>query len=378
MSAKASLITLDQPKAGRLNIAYAPDGTALTENPPRFTWLPVIEEEARYVIRISTSRTFKDAIEFSDIPLNFFTPDAPLAAGEYYWSYAVWDAKPVSEWSETRSFTVTKDLPQTPLPSRAARFQGNDSAHPRLWLGPKQLKAFASAVKKDPSHWIRHLAIGGHVLGDKAMLERSKEWLLEAASWNPAGTTSRSYTDEWAFRVNDALAWGYDWLYNELSEEERLIVRKALLARTRETADHIIKNAKIHLFPYDSHAVRAVSAVLIPACIAMLEDEPDAQEWLDYSIEFLSTVYSPWGDAEGGWAEGPHYWMTGMAYLIEAANLLKSYTGIDLYQRPFFQNTGDFPRSRPPTFQSSIGSKASVGPRSSTRCTIQMSRSRSS
>ena len=411
MSAKASLITLDQPKAGRLNIAYAPDGKAVTENPPRFTWLPVIEEEARYVLRISQDESFKKVTEYSDIPLNFFTPDAVLAPGDYYWSYAVWDGKPVSEWSQTRTFSISEGLPETPLPSRAARFQENDSAHPRLWLGPKQLKAFASAVKKDPSHcafdvfleksvkpwmdrevmkepagypdhkrtapvWrqtyidcqeliyaIRHLAIGGHVLGDKAMLDRAKEWLLEAASWSPTGTTSRSYTDEWAFRVNDALAWGYDWLYNELSEEERTIVRTALLARTRETADHIIKNAKIHLFPYDSHAVRAVSAVLIPACIAMLDDEPEAREWLDYSIEFLSTVYSPWGDAQGGWAEGPHYWMTGMAYLTEAANLLKSYSGIDLYQRPFFQNTGDFPfYTKPPfTRRGTFGDDSTMG-----------------
>ena len=43
------------------------------------------------------------------------------------------------------------------------------------------------------------------------------------------GVTSRAYTDEWAYRVTNALAWGYDWLYDELSEEERVLVRAALL-----------------------------------------------------------------------------------------------------------------------------------------------------
>ena len=143
-----------------------------------------------------------------------------------------------------------------------------------------------------------------------------------------------------AYRVTNALAWGYDWLYDQLSDDERRLVRDALHERTRDIAEHAILNAKIHLFPYDSHAVRSVSLTLVPACIALLgEDEGEngsgeARDWLNYCIEFLATVYSPWGDADGGWAEGTNYWMMGMAYLIEAANRLKSFAGIDLYQRP--------------------------------------------
>ncbi len=195
------------------------------------------------------------------------------------------------------------------------------------------------------------------------MLARAKQWLLSTANWDPSGTTSRSYTDEWAFRVTCALAWGYDWLYSELDEKERESVREALLARTREIAEHVIDNANIHLFPYDSHAVRAVSAVLVPASIALLDEVPEAREWLDYSIEFLFTVYSPWGDADGGWAEGPHYWTTAMAYFTEAANLLKSFTGLDIYKRPFFQKTGDFPlyTKAPDTRRFGFGDDSTMG-----------------
>ena len=103
--------------------------------------------------------------------------------------------------------------------------------------------------------------------------------------------------------------------------------------------------------------------MLIPASIALLDDAPEARDWLDYSIEFLYTVYSPWGDHDGGWAEGPHYWMTGMAYLIDAANLLKGYTGLDLYQRPFFQKTGDLPlyTKAPDTRRATFGDDSTMG-----------------
>jgi hypothetical protein len=408
---------LDEPKAGRLTIQYSPTAdTDVTENPPRFMWIPVVDDDARYVLRLSTDRTFPEGKtqQFTDLPLNFFTPDTILAPAVYHWSYATWDGDAVtSTWSTPRSFTIVEGLAETPLLARNERLKNAAMDHPRLWMTNDRLGDFMDAVKADPDHctwstfheksvapwmdrdiirepagypnhqrtppiwrqtyidlqevWyaIRHLAIGGKVTGDAAMTVRAKEWLLEVASWDPMGVTSRSYTDEWAYRVCNALAWGYDWLHDQLSEEERTIVRAALLERTRDIAEHAILNAKIHLFPYDSHAVRSVSLVIVPACIALLGDDEDdeARDWLNYCIEFLSTVYSPWGDSDGGWAEGTHYWMMGIAYLIDAANRLKSYMGLDLYKRPFFQNTGDFPLycKAPNTRRATMGDDSTMG-----------------
>lgn len=408
---------LDEPKAGRLTIQYSPTAdTDVTENPPRFMWIPVVDDDARYALRLSTDPDFSkgNTQVFENLPLNFFTPDTTLEPAQYHWSYATWDGDAVaSAWSTTRSFTIAEGLAETPLPSRKKRLEHVALDHPRLWMTNDRLSDFVDAVKADPEYctwstfyaksvlpwmdrdiirepagypdhqrtapiwrqtyidlqevWyaIRHLAIGGRVTGDAAMTARAKEWLLETAGWDPMGVTSRAYTDEWAYRVCNALAWGYDWLHQDLSEDERAIVRTALLERTRDIAEHAILNAKIHLFPYDSHAVRSVSLVIVPACIALLGDDEndDARDWLNYSIEFLSTVYSPWGDSDGGWAEGTHYWMMGIAYLIDSANRLKSYIGLDLYKRPFFQNTGDFPLfcKAPNTRRATMGDDSTMG-----------------
>ena len=408
---------LDEPKAGRLTIQYSPTAdTDVTENPPRFMWIPVVDDDARYALRLSTDPDFSNGNTqvFENLPLNFFTPDTTLEPAQYHWSYATWDGDAVaSAWSTTRSFTIAEGLAETPLPSRKTRLEHVALDHPRLWMTNDRLSDFVDAVKADPEYctwstfyaksvlpwmdrdiirepagypdhqrtapiwrqtyidlqevWyaIRHLAIGGRVTGDAAMTARAKEWLLETAGLDPMGVTSRAYTDEWAYRVCNALAWGYDWLHQDLSEDERAIVRTALLERTRDIAEHAILNAKIHLFPYDSHAVRSVSLVIVPACIALLGDDEndDARDWLNYSIEFLSTVYSPWGDSDGGWAEGTHYWMMGIAYLIDSANRLKSYIGLDLYKRPFFQNTGDFPLfcKAPNTRRATMGDDSTMG-----------------
>ena len=386
----SDLRPLDAPPAGRMMIQYAPDGgTQIAENPPRFSWLPDIDDQTRYVLRI-----VGDGAEhtYADIPFNFFTPPDTLPAGDYTWSYAVWaQGAQASQWSAARAFTVPDGVPATALPPRDTRFEAVSAWHPRLWLDRDKVKGFRAALSNDPDHcgwagfveksvmpwlgktpmrepagypdnkrvapiWrqtyidcqellyaVRHLAVAGVIEGNPDYIAQSRAWLLEAATWDPDGKTSRAYTDEWAYRVTLALAWGYDWLYEHMSEAERARVRAALLARTRQVAEHAIDNARIGTFPYDSHAVRSVSLVLVPACLALLGDEPEAEDWLNFSVEFLYTLYSPWGDADGGWAEGTNYWMMGLAYLIDAANHLRSATGLDLFQRPFLQKTGDFP-----------------------------------
>ncbi|MBD2862658.1 DUF4962 domain-containing protein [Paenibacillus oceani] len=296
-----------------------------------------------------------------------------------------------TEWSRVRSFEVPAGLPETPLPGRGTRYPAPGGGHPRLWLQADSLAPFRDAVRKDASAYgwgefmeksvlpwtnrplipepapypdnkrvahlwrrmyidcqeclyaVRHLSVAGIVLEDRERIGQAKRWLLHVASWNTEGATSRDYNDEAAFRIAGALAWGYDWLHGELNEAERAAVRRSLFRRTEQVACHVIERSKIHQVPYDSHAVRSLSSVLVPCCMALLGEEPKAEQWLDYAIEYFACLYSPWGGADGGWAEGPMYWTTGMAFVTEAMNLLRSYTGIDLYRRPFFRRTGDFP-----------------------------------
>ncbi|MBS4208862.1 DUF4962 domain-containing protein [Bacillus sp. FJAT-50079] len=415
-----TLIRLYQPESGELFVPYKPDeSTKLIENPPRFTWMPAKLDEEVYVLEISNSEKFlnEDTIRFEPIPYNFFTPDQVLLPGTYYWRYALLDFETmqirISDWSRVRRFDVPDELAETPLPSREARYNQANMERPRLWLSPKELETFRIKVEEDESycqwsaflenavkpfmelpftkepapypnnkrvadlwrqmyldcqealHAVRHLSVAGVVLKDEAILAKAKEWLMHLCSWDTEGTTARDYNDESAFRIAGALAWGYDWLYHYLSDEEREEVKQKLYRRTEQVAYHVIERSKIHHVPYDSHAVRSLSSVLVPCCIALLEDEPKAKDWLDYTLEYYNALYTPWGGADGGWAEGPHYWMTGMAYVIDAINLVKKFNGYDLYKRPFFQKTGDFPLFTypPTTYRSSFGDQSNLGDR---------------
>ena len=125
-------------------------------------------------------------------------------------------------------------------------------------------------AQKDPEGQDGILVVKRALASEMCIRDRAKEGLLAMAAWDTDGPTKRDYNDECAFRVAYALAFGYDWLYDALSEEQRAFVRERLFIRTKQVADHIIVRTRIHYSLYDSHAVRSLSSVIIPCCIVLL------------------------------------------------------------------------------------------------------------
>lgn len=419
------LTKLYQPESNDLTVSYMPDEqTELTENPPRFSWMPAKEDDARYVLQIAQDESFDETttLTFEDIEYNFFTLEQTLAPGRYYWRYALQEEDGASEWSRIRSFVLPKGLPETPLLGKQDRYRHTHGDHPRLWLNKEKIELFRKALFEDEDHcgwkqfykqsvepwlkrplilepkpypghkrvahlWrqmymdcqetlyaIRHLSVAGVILQDETLIERAKMWLEHVLEWDVNGTTSRDYNDEAAFRTALAIAWGYDWLHDSLDESTRKKARKVLLERTRQVATHVMERSKIHQVPFDSHAVRALSMVIIPCSISLYGDEDEARKWLDYAVEYFAVLYPPWGGADGGWSEGPMYWTIQMAFVADALNWLKSYTGIDLFKRPFFRNTGNFPLYcySPDTVRASFGDQSNLGGRPGLKTAFNM------
>ena len=380
---------LKEPSTSLSTVQYHPDGHDMYENPPRFIFMPQGQADIRYTIEVCKSEDFlTDVLIYNGISTNFYTPDRPIPEGDYFWRYKIEHQR---EYSKIRKFSIGGGLPETPLAGRDERFASLDRAHPRLWMNNKQVDAFKAALKNDPNfsrfnefckhsvtpcfehdfpvepeffwgrtvnygpwsfNWkachdamliIRNLAFAGTILDNENYILKAKQSLLAIAKWDPHGSTSRYFHDECTFRVIYGLAFGYDWLYCHLTEAERKEVLKALFIRTKCVADHTQYEQRLHVYPYNSHSIRSLSSVMIPACICMLFEQSEAEEWLHYAIEYLSGLYPPWGGKEGGWSEGSIYWTSATSYILSAMDNLKSFCGIDLFKRPFFHQTANFP-----------------------------------
>ena len=353
------------------------------ETPARFTWLEEPNQPTYTILVYKKPNELYGTYE--NLEYSFFTPDQPMEPGLYWYRVLAGEKVLVDH----QTFEIVQDAVATPLPNRDTRYADHPE-HPRLWLdkhGIEDLKKTSTSNHLElwnsflehgvmayvhgpiipepefyPDHirkidlWrsmyiscqevvytVKHLAIAWRVTGNEQYLRKAKSTLLSVANWDLEGPTARSYNDEAGFRVLVALAWGYDWLFEDLTESERQIVRKTLLLRGRELYGYVAEQIKIHVKLMDSHGVRSLSMALIPAALALYQEEPEATTWLNYVIEYLYTIYSPWGGKDGGWAEGPNYWQSGLSFVTEAMVLLKKAFGLELHLRPFFQNTGDFP-----------------------------------
>ncbi|ERP96404.1 hypothetical protein Q669_28960 [Labrenzia sp. C1B10] len=403
--------SLLQPEENLLTVRYAPaPGQIVRENPPRFQWIPpqigrhVYDLELRPLA--ADGREAGEPVLFNKIQFPFFTPDRAVSPGQYSWRYRT-SANGIgpSDWSTWRSFEVCASAIVAPFtydrkkatgmrPRLSIAADRHELLIPRLDELPEWQKFMERSVRpwisreipgeparypndvRTPAMWrqsyitcqevfygIRNLSLAGVLLRERELIDRARDWLLSVAEWDTEGSTSRSYNDEAAFRVAAALAWGYDWLRTELSAEDAETVRLSLTTRGRQVARHIMHASRVDTFPYDSHAVRAVSAVLVPVGLALAGEDPEGTEWLDFAANYLAGPYSAWGDQSGGWAEGIHYWTTAMCYALEAATLLRNATGLDLFKRPFFRNTGTFPVFCRPawTRRATFGDDATLG-----------------
>ena len=406
--------------SNQFTTGLSPSVGGIYENPPRFTW-PMKEDFSLYVLEIANDKDFSNIItKINDIPYNFYTPDAPLEPGNYFWR--------TNSETSPKGFVIEEGLAKTPLPNRQDRFKNAKNTRPRLWLDSAKIEAYRKDIEKNEAFgafytnsvlprikdgfpkeperypndirvtslwrknymacqqvlcYIRSLSVAGVVKQDNDIIDMAKKALLELAAWDynlETSSNTRLYNDECAYRVGYALAYGFDWLYSYLSEDERKNVRTSLFERTREVAEYAIIDKKIHNMPYDSHAIRSLSMLMIPCCISLLDFEvddakhKDAQRWLNYSLEYISALYTPWGGIDGGWAEGPLYWTTGQAFMTEALGFVKNYLGYDFFLRPFFKATGDYPLycNPPNTYRASFGDQSNLGQKPSPKTAFNM------
>lgn len=140
---------LQEPGETLLSIKYRPDGEALLENPPRFTWMPEGEDckERTYFLEISKNSDFSDSYKIQNIPYNFYTPERVFEAGTYYWRYGISGCK---ECSTVRSFIVRENAISTPLPGRAKCYKTARREHPRIWMNPEQIEEFSKGAASIP------------------------------------------------------------------------------------------------------------------------------------------------------------------------------------------------------------------------------------
>ena len=371
-------------------VAYPADGQTVAVNPPGFRWTACDRAKAyRLDVLSEGAAVLRTEPQSSTV----YPPFRKFKPGRYVWQVVYLDAagEPFGR-SKPRSFEVPPTAPVLVMPDVSALARRLSGVRPRLFLAGDrldriraaiargavpswpQLRAAADAALREKSYpepapyrdhretddeWLRiftpgkvgsaHLArtaLAYKITGNRRYLKGARRWMMALAAWDPKGITSHGLplpdgtigNDEASMPMLERMSMAWDWIGDRLTPAERARVLAVIAERGNQVLRKLAQDDFLS-HPFNNHSGR-VLAFLGEASLAFLGDIPDAEKWLDYVLRCYLTAYPSWGGDEGGWSQGLSYWAFYVYSLTNFGEALRQVTGIDLFEQPFYRNTG--------------------------------------
>jgi hypothetical protein len=176
-----------------------------------------------------------------------------------------------------------------------------------------------------------------HLTGRREFAERCEREMLAAAGfedWNPS-----HFLD--VAEMSLALAIGYDWLFDQLSEDARRQIGAALIEKALRLPFETRHNGWVRA---SNNWGQVCHAGLVAAAIALLDREPDLAARTIHSaannVRRSMEAYAP----HGSYPEGPGYWSYGTTFNVVLIAALERALGTDfgLTDMPGFRETGQY------------------------------------
>lgn len=161
--------------------------------------------------------------------------------------------------------------------------------------------------------------------GDTKYLTKA-EADMNAVCGFPDWNSKRHFLD--VGEMATAVAFGYDWLYNELSESTRAKAANALLKYAFQPAQE--KKWNLDFYEATNNWNQVCNGGLVCGALASYENHPsEAKEMIVKAFESnakaLEVMYSP----DGNYPEGSGYWCYGTLYQVLMLGALDSTIGTD-------------------------------------------------
>jgi hypothetical protein len=172
------------------------------------------------------------------------------------------------------------------------------------------------SVSRDALERVLDLATAWKVSGERKYLERCREELLAVCAfedWHPIHHLDTA-------EMQTAVAIGYDWLYRDLSKEERKTIETALLEKgLKETFEY----KSLQRRPNNWNQVCMGGMVL--SAIALMDVEPElCAKALDEAMAGIKIGLEGSYPPDGAYSEGGGYWQYGSEYAVLAVEALRS------------------------------------------------------
>lgn len=200
----------------------------------------------------------------------------------------------------------------------------------RIQIGRRLLDKSRTCLSR-----VLHLGLAWRVTGERKYAERARKEMLAVAAfsdWNPS-----HFLD--VAEMTAALGIGYDWLYEALDEQDRRVIREAIVEKGLKpslTSNSWSKST--HNWNQVCNAGMAIGA------IAVADSEPElAARMVARAINTVPAAMAEYAP-DGAYPEGTSYWGYGTSFNVLLIDALKTALGSDfgLTQAPGFLATADY------------------------------------
>lgn len=219
---------------------------------------------------------------------------------------------PAKEWS----YTLSDEAPP----------RHDDYGHYPCWTGMSQ----------EIETRIVALSFTYLVTQERPYFEKARQMVRHLCRW-PIPWTDPSYGNLGACldtsHLANAVAFFYDWCYDDLTESERAEIRQAL---SEKAIVGLLKAIPAYGAIYWPNGFAVLTSALGVCSLALQEEEPQAAEWLAQALAWTKEFFDTQGK-DGGCMEGPGYGTYGADSLAQfLATLETAQVPHSLLEHPFF------------------------------------------
>ncbi len=202
----------------------------------------------------------------------------------------------------------------------------------RIQIGRRLL-----SVSREYLRRVFYLSYAYRMTGDEKFAKHAEKHMLKSAGftdWNPT-----HFLD--VGEMTMALAIGYDWLFDELSEESKVRIRTAIVEKGIKPS----YNDAYNWFLTAEHNWNQVcNAGMTYGALAIMEDYPElADSVINRAFESIPKAMVDYGP-NGAYPEGYGYWGYGTSFNVLFLSAMETYFGDDrdLSKAQGFMETGEF------------------------------------
>jgi len=201
---------------------------------------------------------------------------------------------------------------------------------------PPPPPAIARRQQNDVGIAIAEAAFIYKIEGDRKYLDAARKYMDAAVTYDIWGyPNNKPNVDLAAGHLLYGLGWGYDLLYNDLTNAERTRYREKLIKQARLMADYF-KPKSGKTFAYSQNHTFIPIAGLGVAAYALYDETPEAPAWASLSRAIYDRVLATYSQ-DGYYYEGFEYWIFSTPWLVHYLDAHAHATGEDLYDRPGFR-----------------------------------------